>query len=165
MCDNMTGPFDEDSMIDGAGILCGKCARKLGISGEIILQCALCKMPAINPVLIGYEEYCPTCAESALATLKTLWGNSMSDNYEPLRIAVRPQMSREEIIDLLKKNPYNGSYAKRVCRRCGAFWVDPKANADEVLITDSCSRCRTDMSRECTCGNPERCNRCQADFK
>ena len=76
MCGEYAGPEDPefaDSMIDGAGILCGTCAKKMDLTGELILSCALCRLPAFHPVPIEmrngnetpyYDEFCKPCAEA-----------------------------------------------------------------------------------------------------
>jgi len=64
-CDGPTGPWDNDSMIDSAGVYCGHCTRAMGLDGEIILPCGLCRFPILGEsrMVDGHDyEYCEHCA-------------------------------------------------------------------------------------------------------
>lgn len=65
-CDAPTGPWDYDSMADGHGIYCGRCVRRMGLAGELILPCGLCRFPVVGRVYMIHEpghdcEYCESC--------------------------------------------------------------------------------------------------------
>ena len=63
-CECPTGPHDEQSMIDGAGVYCGGCTRRMGIDHDLILSCGLCRFPILGytGMIDGHDcEYCETC--------------------------------------------------------------------------------------------------------
>lgn len=62
MCGAPSGPEDEDSILDGGGIICGMCVARMGIP-SLILSCGLCKFPAFDSIPIGDMEYCRHCAQ------------------------------------------------------------------------------------------------------
>ena len=66
ICGGPTGPCDTDSMLDTVGVYCGSCIRKLGLAGELILPCGLCRFPVLGEIFMidGHDyEYCKPCYE------------------------------------------------------------------------------------------------------
>ncbi len=55
-CGTWTGPSDQNSMLDRAGIYCGDCVHRLDLDGELILSCGLCKMPILGATFVIVDE-------------------------------------------------------------------------------------------------------------
>lgn len=57
--------------------------------------------------------------------------------------SVFPGMKDAAIRQAVKECP-NGEYAFKICRQCGAYWVQPNGNTDTAYMVDACSVCLYD---------------------
>lgn len=46
-----------------------------------------------------------------------------------------------EIREIAKKQAFNGTYLTKICRKCGAYWMNPDAHTDNALIVKECKDC------------------------
>lgn len=47
-CDDLTGPHDDNSVIDKSGMVCGACVKSLGLTVFDFLPCVCCGWPSLD---------------------------------------------------------------------------------------------------------------------
>lgn len=62
ICESETGFHDDDSVLDQGGIICGQCARKMGITTFDILPCVVCRWPSFEHTYAEDGLICRKCA-------------------------------------------------------------------------------------------------------
>jgi hypothetical protein len=60
-----------------------------------------------------------------------------------VRLNIPPlnNLSDDQIREIAWNNPNNGSYATKICKRCGLYWNAPDGNAKTATIIDKCRDC------------------------
>ena len=59
-----------------------------------------------------------------------------------MKIKLRKYTSDFEIRQAAMLMP-NGEYVTKICKRCGAYKVDPYGDTNKAKIMDECNECRT----------------------
>jgi hypothetical protein len=55
---------------------------------------------------------------------------------------LNPQSCTEqELKEKCKKTVWNGSYASKICHKCGQVWVNLDGHTDEAEIVERCREC------------------------
>lgn len=57
----------------------------------------------------------------------------------------RKGMTDVELRVWVETDPDNGSYANTICRNCGGFTTDARANASTAKMVDNCKFCFVDV--------------------